>query len=90
MVPDTINKWQDVQHQHMVIAQRAAQRHVLHAVVAMAATAAAIAIRPRPTLHRRGAAEEVRVAAAGPALLQGRAGHAQVLPWYIRLPKCER
>ena len=75
-----ITTWLDAQHQYTAIAQRAVQRPALHAVAAMAATAATGRTRPRPT-PRRGAA------AAGPAAAQGRAGREQVRPLCTRLPR---
>jgi hypothetical protein len=71
----------------MVIAQRAARRLALHAVV-VAATAATGRPRTHPTL-RRGAAVAV-VASAGPAVAQDRAGREPDHPFRTRLPKCWR
>ncbi len=44
MAPGKIDKWLDVQHRYMAIAQRALQRPALHAVAAMAATAVTVAV----------------------------------------------
>lgn len=68
---ERITTWLDVQHQYMVIAQRAVARPALHAVAAMAATAVIAATagtgrtHPRPT-PRRGVAGAAG-AAADPA-----------------------
>jgi len=43
MAPGKTDKWLDVQHRYMAIAQRALQRPAQHAVAAMAATAVTVA-----------------------------------------------
>lgn len=73
----------------MVIAQRAARRLAPHAVVVAATAATGRRTRTRPTL-RRGAAVAVRVAVAGLAVAQDRAGREPVRPSRTRLPKCWR
>lgn len=69
-----ITTWLDAQHQYTAIAQRADERPALHAVAVIAAMAATVLTRTRPTL-RHGA-----VSAAGPVAAQGRAGREQVRP----------
>jgi len=70
--------WQDAQHQHGVIVQRAQQRTALHAGVATADIVATGRVRTRIRLiHRRGAAGAV---VAGPAAAQSRAGREPVRP----------
>jgi hypothetical protein len=64
------------------------QRPALHAVAALATSAATVAkdrTRPRPTL-RRGAAVAARAASAGPAEVSSRAGREPVRPCGTRLP----
>ena len=69
----------------MVIAQRAAERLALHAVVA-AATVATGRPPTHPTLRRE--AVVVVVAAAGQAVAQDRTGREPDRPFRTRLPKC--
>src|ERR1035438_5936896 len=87
MAPGKIDKWLDVQHRYMAIAQRALQRPALHAVAALAATAVTVATRRRRTrlTPRRGAVGAAGAASAGPAAAEGRDGREPVRPWRTRL-----
>lgn len=78
--------WLDAQHRHVVITQRAVERHVLRAEVAPGATATGRHTRPTlrpiplPTDRRLASAAAEAAAAAGRAAAQGRAGREPVRP----------